>query len=173
MPRSSRIELLPTLENQLRRPQFWMFVVVFSWTVLIDGFFAGALPSIMAQKAREDQAELYSFYNDYLFPLVGNATFLISPFVGMVSWTFGAIYLFSGIDQLVQMVDAYGFCIPFMILNVLTQLMLLATFLPSLELQVIAIVLFNLQQAFVYTLQFSYIGKSRHRGAMRRDAEFL
>ena len=59
---------------------------MFSWLVTINGFYAAVLPDVMKLSSTSGEENLYDFYNDYIFPLLGNATFLISPLVGIVSF---------------------------------------------------------------------------------------
>ena len=112
--------------------------MVFSWISLVNAYVGGAIPDIFQNYANASQVQLQEDYTNYWFPLVSNATFLISPFVGLL-------------------IDRNGFVIAFVLCIFFIQCFLGCLLIPSLSMQLLTLCLFCIAQAILYTLQFSYI----------------
>ena len=127
------------LRGVLFSRRFLGFAFLFSWCASANVFVGGLANALASSKSPDDAAAVAAFVG-WAYPLVGNATFLFSPLVG-------------------RLVDRRGFWPAFLGLVLATQLMLLACLLPGpvLPSQLLMLLLFNLVQAFAYTLQFAYI----------------
>lgn len=129
--------LFSQLKPQLTRIEFWLFFFMFGWISLINAFTTGALPDILRQRGGPDHKYLELFTN-YLFPYMSNSAFVFSPFVGIA-------------------IHKWGF-IPVMVLCiVVAQLYVACLFIDNLYAQLGSFILLSLEQALIYTLQFSYI----------------
>jgi len=123
-----------TVGFTLHKPRFWWFCITFSWSalsvVMIGGYF-----SVIAQD--KDPANAVSMVN-YAFPLIGNGTYLFAPLVG---------YLIS----------SRGFYVAAFLMVLVTQLMMLACYIPGPTGLYTILVFYCFAQAIIYTFQYSYV----------------
>ena len=126
------------MRQALRRLDLWLFAGMFAWISLINGYTTGAIPDLLAQYATNDDQAIRALYTNYIFPLVSNASFVVAPLVGLL------------IDR-VGFVPVIGLCI------LVTQLYLGALLVENLRFQLVSFILYAMEQALLYTLQFSYI----------------
>mmetsp|Transcript_20871 Transcript_20871/g.51169 ORF Transcript_20871/g.51169 Transcript_20871/m.51169 type:complete len:517 (-) Transcript_20871:83-1633(-) len=116
--------------------RFICFALLFAWCTLVNVVVGGLMSNLSASKSSD--AQEVSDFNGYIYPALGNSTFLFTPLVGFL-------------------IQRTGFALP-MLLNVLvTQICLGLCWAPGLESQYVMLLFFNLVQAFAYTLEFTYV----------------
>ncbi|KAF0682314.1 Aste57867_25541 [Aphanomyces stellatus] len=86
MPKLRR--LWAGLKLQLRRRDFWFYVILGSLVFLVLVYAGGAIPSIVTTHAKNNFV-LKDRYTNYLYPLVSNTSFLFTPLGGYLIFQFG------------------------------------------------------------------------------------
>lgn len=131
--------LFQEIRPLIAQPHFWMFALMFGWISLINSYIGGALPDIMNQHASEQErkGKTLDLYQTILYPLISNACFFFSPMVGLA------------IDR-IGMEICIGCTIFF------AQCFLVSLWANDLQVHLLTFVFMNLEQSFLYTLQFAF-----------------
>lgn len=138
---AARSSFWAVLWSSMVEARFLWLLLWYSLTYLLVSFVGGALPDIISRKAEEggfpeSKAELFA---TVLLPTVGNASFLVTPFVGLL-------------------IDRAGFVPVFLACIALLQALLLVLALGSFPLQVVSMALCAVLKSFMFTGFFAFIG---------------
>jgi len=116
--------------------RFIYFSILFGWCTMVNVVIGGLMATLSASKSNDEKH--VTLFNGYVYPAVGNSTFLFTPFVG-------------------YLIQKTGFSLSMLCNVIVTQICIALCWLPTLYSQYVMLVFFNLIQAFAYTMEFTYI----------------
>jgi MFS family permease len=134
-----------SLWDEIRQPRYIAFVMLFSWAALINVVIGGLVNELVAYRdgggGDDGESAAAALISRWMYPLIGNSTFLFSPMIG-------------------ALIDRRGFVLPMLLLILVTLATVVFAWLPSLELLYLMLIAYNFLGAINFTLEFSYIAIS-------------